>query len=74
MIQLKILNKLRKISDGNCVFQKKTRVILQGDYDSGQTVIALKKIQLVLKTIQGKETTCYVSFHAKCELHHVIKQ
>ena len=55
-------------------YSKKTRIILQGDYGSGKTVIALKKIQLLLKTMQSKETIYYVSFDAKCELHHVIKQ
>ena len=55
-------------------YSKKTRIILQGDYGSGKTVIALKKIQLLLKTMQSKETIYYVSFNAKSELHHVIKQ
>ena len=55
-------------------YSEKDRVILQGDYGSGKTVIVLKKIQLLLKTMQNKEAVYYISFSAKSELHHAIKQ
>ena len=55
-------------------YSEKNRVILQGDYGSGKTVIVLKKIQLLLKTMQNNEAVYYISFSAKSELHHAIKQ
>ena len=55
-------------------YSKKRRVILQGDYGSGKTVIVLKKMQLLLKTMQNNEAVYYISFSAKSELHHAIKQ
>ena len=55
-------------------YSGKNRVILQGDYGTGKTVILLKKIQLLLKVIQNKETIYYVSFSAKSKLYQAIKQ
>ena len=55
------------------VYSKENRVILRGDYGSGKTVIALKKIQLLLKTIKDKEVIYYVNFTCKSEVHFFIK-
>ena len=55
------------------VYSRENRVILRGDYGSGKTVIALKKIQLLLKTIKDKEVIYYVNFTCKSEVHFFIK-
>ena len=55
------------------VYSRENRIILQGDYGSGKTVIALKKIQLLLKTIKDKEVIYYVNFTCKSEVHFFIK-
>ena len=56
------------------VYSKQNRIILHGDYGSGKTVIALKKIQMLLETIKDKEVIYYVCFAGKSELHSFVKQ
>ena len=55
------------------VYSRENRIILQGDYGSGKTVIALKKIQLLLKTIKDKEVIYYINLACKSEVHFFIK-
>ena len=49
------------------------RVWLKGNYGTGKTVVALKKLELLLKTLKDKEVIYYVSF-AKSLLYLKIKQ
>ena len=55
------------------VYSRENRVILKGAYGSGKTIIALKKIQLLLETIKDKEVIYYVNFTCKSEVHYFIK-
>ena len=56
------------------VYSKQNRIILHGDYGSGKTVIALKKIQMLLETMKDKEVVYYICFAGKSELHSFVKQ
>ena len=55
------------------VYSMENRIILHGDYGTGKTVIALKKIQLLLRTIKDKEVIYYVNFTCKSEVHYFIE-
>ena len=50
------------------------RVWLEGDYGTGKTIVALKKLELLLKTLKNKEVIYYVNFSGKGPLDFVIKQ
>ena len=55
-------------------YAHKKRIILKGEYGSGKTVIALKKIQLLIETLKDKEAIYYINFNGRNELHSIIKQ
>ena len=55
------------------VYSRENHVILKGAYGSGKTIIALKKIQLLLESIKDKEVIYYVNFTCKSEVHYFIK-
>ena len=50
------------------------RVWLEGNYGTGKTVVALKKLELLLKALKDKEVIYYVSFARKSLLDFTIKQ
>ena len=50
------------------------RIWLEGNYGTGKTVVALKKLELLLKTVKDKEVIYYVSFARKSLLDLMIKQ
>ena len=50
------------------------RIWLEGDYGTGKTIVALKKLELLLKTLKNKEVIYYVNFSGKGPLDFVIKQ
>ena len=49
------------------------RIWLEGNYGTGKTVVALKKLELLLKDLQDEEVIYYVNF-ARSLLHLMIKQ
>ena len=55
-------------------YSQQNRIILKGEYGTGKTVIALKKIQLLLETLKDKEVIYYINFNGRSELHGAIKQ
>ena len=55
-------------------YAQQKRIILKGEYGSGKTVIALKKMQLLLETLKDKEAIYYINFNGRSELHGIIKQ
>ena len=50
------------------------RVWLEGNYGTGKTVVALKKLDLLSKGLKDKEVICYINFARKSPLDFVIKQ
>ena len=50
------------------------RVWLEGDYGTGKTVVALKKLELLLKALKDKEVIYHVNFARKSPLEFLIKQ
>ena len=55
-------------------YSQQNRIVLKGEYGTGKTVIALKKIQLLLETLKDKEVIYYINFNGRSELHGAIKQ
>ena len=55
-------------------YSQQNRIILKGEYGTGKTIIALKKIQLLLETLKDKEVIYYINFNGRSELHGAIKQ
>ena len=50
------------------------RIWLEGNYGTGKTVVALKKLELLLKTLKDKEVIYYINFARKSLLDLTIKQ
>ena len=50
------------------------RVWLEGNYGTGKTVVALKKLELLCKGLEDKEVIYYVNFARESPLDFVIKQ
>ena len=50
------------------------RVWLEGNYGTGKTVVALKKLELLCEGLKDKEVIYYVNFARKSPLDFVIKQ
>ena len=50
------------------------RIWLEGNYGTGKTVVALKKIELLLRSLKKKEVVYYVNFARKSVLDLIIKQ
>ena len=50
------------------------RVWLEGNYGTGKTVVALKKLDLLSKGLKDKEVICYINFARKSPLEFLIKQ
>ena len=50
------------------------RVWLEGNYGTGKTVVALKKLELLLRALKDKEVIYYISFARKSLLDFMIKQ
>ena len=50
------------------------RIWLEGNYGTGKTVVALKKLELLLKVLKDKEVIYYVNFARKSLLELIIKE
>ena len=50
------------------------RIWLEGNYGTGKTVVALKKLELLLQSLKDKEVIYYVSFATKSCLDVMVKQ
>ena len=49
------------------------RIWLEGNYGTGKTIVAIKKLELLLKALKDEEVVYYVTF-AESVLCHMIKQ
>ena len=55
-------------------YSNNKRVWLEGNYGTGKTVVALKKLDLLSQGLKDKEVICYINFARKSPLDFVIKQ
>ena len=55
-------------------YSDEKRILLRGNYGTGKTVVAIKKIELLCKSLKEKEVIYYVSFAEKSALDCVITQ
>ena len=46
--------------------------MLTGNYETGKTVVVLKKLELLYESLKEEEVIYYVNFAGKSQLHHVI--
>ena len=55
-------------------YSDEKRILLCGDYGTGKTVVALKKLELLCKCLKEKEVIYYINFAGKSRLDCMIKQ
>ena len=55
-------------------YSNEKRILLHGNYGTGKTVIALKKIELLCKCLKEKEIIYYINFAGKSKLDCIITQ
>ena len=53
----------------NVYFSDAKHVIIQGAYGSGKSILGLKKLELIRKSIRPNETIFYVNYDSKSKLH-----
>ena len=55
-------------------YSDEKRILLSGNYGTGKTVVALKKLELLYKCLKEKEVIYYVNFAGKSRLDCMITQ
>ena len=55
-------------------YSNEKRILLCGNYGTGKTVVALKKIELLYKCLKEKEVIYYINFAGKSKLDCMITQ
>ena len=50
-------------------YSDEKRILLTGDYGTGKTVVALKKLELLYQALKEEEVIYYVNFAGKSQLH-----
>ena len=55
-------------------YSDEKRVLVIGNYGTGKTVVALKKLELLYEDLKENDVIYYVSFAAKSQLHLEIKE
>ena len=55
-------------------YSDEQRILLTGNYGTGKTVVALKKLELLYESLKEEEVIYYVNFAGKSQLHHVIME
>ena len=55
-------------------YSDEKRTLLRGNYGTGKTVVALKKLELLCKCVKEKEVIYYINFAGKSKLDFMITQ
>ena len=55
-------------------FSDAKHVIIQGSYGSGKSVLGLKKLELILKSLKHNEKIFYINFDRKSNLHLLMEK
>ena len=55
-------------------YSEEKRILLTGNYGTGKTVVALKKLELLYKDLKEEEVIYYVNFASKSQLHLEIME
>ena len=55
-------------------YSEENHIVLRGDYGSGKTVIALKKMKMLLEKIKDNEVIYFINFSNRSQLHSLIKE
>ena len=55
-------------------FSDAKHVIIQGSYGSGKSVLGLKKLELILKSLKHNEKIFYINFDRKSNLHFLMEK
>ena len=55
-------------------YSDEKRILLTGNYGTGKTVVALKKLELLYKDLKEEEVIYYVNFASKSQLHLEIME
>ena len=49
-------------------------VVIQGSYGSGKSILGLKKLEIIFKSLEGDEKIIYMNFDHKSNLHLVMEK
>ena len=58
----------------NIHFSHAKHVVIQGSYGSGKSLLGLKKLELIWKSLGRKEKIMYVNFDRESELHFLMEK
>ena len=55
-------------------FSNDKRVIIQGSYGSGKSILGFKKLELILQSLRENEKVIYLNFENKSKLHFLMEE
>ena len=55
-------------------FSDAKHVVIQGSYGSGKSLIGLKKLELISKSLEGNEKIIYINFDRRSNLHFLMEK
>ena len=58
----------------NILFSEAKHVVIQGSYGSGKSILGLKKLELIWKSLKQNEKIIYINFDGRSNLHFVMEK
>ena len=55
-------------------FSEAKHIVIQGSYGSGKSILGLKKLELIWKSLKQNEKIIYINFDCKSNLHFVMEE